>query len=92
MDKKLRGVYVSSRSLLPDYLKFLSDRVRYEREMAGMTQKTLAEAAGIPQSHLSRIECGHLTPTHKTREKLANALGIKVEAFAMKGPYPDGDE
>ena len=39
-----------------------------------MTQGELADKAGIPQSHVSRLETGKHVPTHLTIEKLAEAL------------------
>ena len=43
------------------------------REDAGLTQRELAEKAGVPQSTVARIECGCSTST-KTLSKLANAM------------------
>ncbi len=43
------------------------------REDAGLTQRELAEKAGVPQSTVARIECGYSTST-KTLSKLANAM------------------
>lgn len=43
------------------------------REDAGLTQRELAEKAGVPQSTVARIERGHSTST-KTLSKLASAM------------------
>ena len=43
------------------------------REDAGLTQRELAEKAGVPQSTVARIECGYSTST-KTLSKLSNAM------------------
>lgn len=46
------------------------------RKEKGLTQKMLAEAAGIPQSHISRIEKGMHASTDVTIKRLADALGV----------------
>ena len=43
------------------------------REDAGLTQRELAEKAGVPQSTVARSECGYSTST-KTLSNLANAM------------------
>jgi DNA-binding XRE family transcriptional regulator len=54
-------------------------RVRSARAEAGLTQAELAEKSGIRQSHISRIENGEHSATHKTLAKLAEAMGTSVE-------------
>lgn len=49
------------------------------RHKQNMTQNDLAEKAGIPQSHVSRLESAAYTPTHMTLQKIASALGVSVE-------------
>ncbi len=48
--------------------------IRNRRIAKGLSQQQLAELAGIPQSHVSRLENGKHTPTHLTIQKLARAL------------------
>jgi len=43
-----------------------------------MTQQQLAEKAGLPQSHISRLEAGMHSPSHKTLEKIAAAMEIAM--------------
>lgn len=50
--------------------------VRELRLAKDWTQRDLAEVMGIPQSHVSRIECGRLQPTPKTILHLTIALGV----------------
>lgn len=52
--------------------------IQARRKASGMTQITLAKAAGIPQSHVSRLESGLHSPSHKTLERIAKALGATV--------------
>ena len=44
----------------------------------GLTQQKLSEATGIAQSEISRIERGATSPTHRTMERLAGALGAEI--------------
>jgi len=53
-------------------------KIRAHREAAGLTQVQLAGKAGIPQSHLSRLENAEHSATNFTLQKLATALGIRV--------------
>lgn len=52
-------------------------KVKMLRESLGMSQKELAERAGIAQSTVHYIESGG-NYTHKTLQKLAAALGVSV--------------
>lgn len=45
---------------------------------SNMTQQQLAEASGIRQSNISRIESGSCSPTIATLQKLASAMGKKL--------------
>jgi len=56
------------------WLAFFSKKLRESREKAGLTQQQLAEKAGIPQSHVSRLENKQHSPSAKTIQKLAIAL------------------
>ncbi len=49
------------------------------REYFGLTQKALAERAGMKQPALARLESSDLTPRTSTLKKLATALEISVE-------------
>jgi predicted transcriptional regulator len=45
------------------------------RAEQGMTQKELAERAGMKQSNISRIENGNCSPTIATLQQIARGLG-----------------
>jgi ribosome-binding protein aMBF1 (putative translation factor) len=45
----------------------------------GLTQRQLAAMTGVPQADISRIERGAGNPTEATLERLALALGRKLE-------------
>lgn len=65
-------------------------RVRIGRQLAGlrresgMTQKEVAERAGIRHEHLSRIEAGRYAVTLETVQAIAEALGASVEVVPQK--------
>src|SRR5712671_1753062 len=45
------------------------------REKHGLTQAQLAELSGIDQADISRIERGSTSPTARTLQRIAEALG-----------------
>lgn len=49
--------------------------VRYARQRAGITQRALASAAGVPQSTVARIETGRLVPRVDTLDRILRAVG-----------------
>jgi DNA-binding XRE family transcriptional regulator len=57
---------------------YIGCRIKEEREKSGITQEDLANAAGLTQSHVSRLETGQHSPAWRTLEKIAEAL--KIEA------------
>jgi DNA-binding transcriptional regulator YiaG len=63
-----------ARRRLDEYRKRVGHEIRRRRESMKMTQTELAERAGIPQSHVSRLERGKHAPTYVTLERVAKAL------------------
>lgn len=57
----------------------LADRLLQRRQTAGLTQKDLAELAGVRVETLNRIEKGRTTPDFKTIRKLVNAINAYTE-------------
>lgn len=57
------------------------------RKEKGMTQKELAEATGISQADISRLEHGTGNPSIKTLQRVAQALqmALKIEFVPMRG-------
>jgi len=49
------------------------------RIAAGLTQKQLADAIGVPQQHISRWETGERTPTAETLLKISKVLKCTME-------------
>jgi transcriptional regulator with XRE-family HTH domain len=58
-------------------LKRLGEAVRAARKARGMSQETLADAAGIDRSHMGKIERGERNVTLLNIARIANALGRK---------------
>jgi len=63
--------------------------LRYARRKAGLTQRGLAAAAGVPQSTVARIEAGLLAPRSDTLERLLRAAGFALEVMPAAGTGVD---
>ena len=58
-------------------------RIQECRQKAGLTQEQLSEKSGISQKHISRIEQGY-HDTHFTMiYKIAKALNVPIDTFAI---------
>ena len=55
-----------------------SDKIKRAREVAGMTQKELAEAVGVSQRTIASYESGGASARKTTIEKLGAALKVSV--------------
>jgi HTH-type transcriptional regulator / antitoxin HipB len=56
----------------------LAEAVRSRREELGLSQRQLAERAGMTQPGVARFEAGGTTPTLPLLERLAIALGLTL--------------
>ena len=83
--------------LVNPYLnRYIGGRLREVRLFRGLSQKTLAERAGISQTQLSKIERNVSAPRYSTIYRLADALGVTPEwllgledyDFRPSGPRP----
>jgi transcriptional regulator with XRE-family HTH domain len=63
--------------------------LRTVRERGLLTQRDLAQRAGITQAAISRIECGHTEPHLRTIRKLADALAVDPADLMAAHPAPD---
>lgn len=59
-------------------IRWVSGQIKKFRTEAKLTQEELAERSGLPQSHISRLESAQHSPSHRTLERIAEALGISV--------------
>ena len=61
-------------------MKF-GQKLKAERERAGLTQQQLADAVGIYRESIARIEAGTRGPAWKMVQDLARVLGVSTEVF-----------
>ncbi len=73
------------RGTLARWRAFVSAKVLAARKAAKLTQVQLARRSGLPQSHISRIEAGRLSPSRATLERLAEALERPLVDFDPSG-------
>jgi DNA-binding XRE family transcriptional regulator len=59
----------------------LGDQLRAIRRSRNLTQKDVAERAGITQPALSRIELGGGVPDLETLRRLGNAMGVRFHVI-----------
>ena len=74
-DEELFPIEVADRLLMGD------NAIRVYRDHRGLTQKQLAEKAGINAVYLSQLERGQRTGSARTLMVLAKALGVAVDAL-----------
>lgn len=70
----------------------LGRRMKEIRTVRDMTQEKLAEKARISTRYLSRLELGEQSPSIRTVERIADALGVEIWelfAFAQEGSIKD---
>lgn len=58
--------------------------IAIERAKRGLTQKELAELAGVKQQHISRWECGKHIPTIEQLVSIAEALNCSLDVLYSK--------
>ena len=59
--------------------------LRTARRRAGLSQRALAEAVGMPQSTVARIELGMLSPRADTLERLLRGAGQSLAVEPLLG-------
>lgn len=68
----------------------LAHNLKFAREVRGLTQEELAEAAEMSRSYVSEIEYLRRNATLDVLERLSEALGIDVLALLGKTENTDG--
>ena len=69
------------------YMTELGQRLRQLREERGMTQQTVARAAGIATDMVSRLENGHYSsPGLRTLLRIAEGMGISIATMLPEVP------
>lgn len=66
----------------------LGARLQQQRLASGLTQKQLADASGVAQADISRIERGQGNPTAATLAALGGPLGVTLEYISAEEPAP----
>ena len=61
--------------------KELGKKIREIRKKKELTQEDLAYKAGLDYSYINQIENGKRNPSMEAVEKIAKALGVKVQAL-----------
>ncbi len=56
-------------------------RIKRWRLKRQLTQQALADKVGVHRVYLAKLEAGTRTPSLRTLERLAKALGVKVAAL-----------
>ncbi|MFZ5924924.1 MAG: helix-turn-helix domain-containing protein [Bacillota bacterium] len=64
-------------------------RIRKLRRMKRLTQEELGELAGLHPSYVGQVERGQRTPSVKTLEAMARALGIDASFLLRTTDGPD---
>lgn len=59
----------------------IGERIRILREKSGYTQNSLADKAGVSQTHLRRVELGQADITIGHLQLVCDALDISVRDF-----------
>jgi transcriptional regulator with XRE-family HTH domain len=66
--------------------------VRSWRLRRGLSQRELAVRMGTPRTYISKTECGKVTPTLSSLERLAAALGVSIPDLLAFGERRRQDE
>jgi transcriptional regulator with XRE-family HTH domain len=66
-----------------------AEKLKHLREQAGLTQAALSSKSGLSLGVIRDYEQGKKEPALRSAFKLADALGVSVEAF-KDGPQADG--
>jgi transcriptional regulator with XRE-family HTH domain len=69
-------------------LRAFGRRLKELREAAGLTQKELAQRAGVVPGAVGHLEQGRRQPTWATVRALAKALGVPSTAFETEEEAP----
>ena len=59
----------------------LGKKINEVRKLRGYTQEELAEMVGLSPNFIGYLERGEQTPSIKTLEKIATALGVTIRWF-----------
>lgn len=60
-----------------DIIKVFGSNVKYYRQVAGLSQETLAEKCGMHRTYISAIECFRRSISLENIQRIADALAIE---------------
>ena len=86
----LAGTLRFLRRMAPLNRKKMAKRLREARRKAGLTQSQLAEAAGVADETVSRIERAAYEPSLSTVVALTEALGVSLGPFEAHEAHERG--
>lgn len=69
---------------MPYTTEQMARNLKAAREAKGLSQRALADLAGVAQSHISKIESGTVDLRHSSLVELARALGLEVMLVPRK--------
>jgi putative transcriptional regulator len=69
----------------PTVTIFQGDKLRQARAAAGLTQKELADLAGLQRETVNHAENGKHLPGSETLARIAKALDVPMEDFFENG-------
>ena len=75
-----------------EVIEKLGRRVKKLRKQLGITQEGLAEKAGLSINFIGLFERGKNAPSLKTLQKIASALGVKIEELFRFEKKESADE
>ncbi len=62
-----------------DIAEAVAERIKREREARGWRQQDLSDITGIARPNIARLESGRRMPKISTLQKIAGALGLRME-------------
>ncbi|MFD2411709.1 helix-turn-helix domain-containing protein [Paenibacillus rhizoplanae] len=78
---------------MQNLVKHVSQRIRYLRKSANLTQEQLSELLDIDRSYIGKIERGEVNVSLDTLERIAVALKVdSFEFFAGHNNKPDNTD
>lgn len=77
-----------TKTVAPDPLKSLGDRVRQARARRGMTRKQLARDSGVSERYLAQTEAGRGNISVLVLRQLAKALNVSMDVLLIEDSEP----
>ncbi|MFP4498907.1 MAG: helix-turn-helix domain-containing protein [Vulcanimicrobiota bacterium] len=59
-----------------------SNKIKYQRQLKGLSQKKLAIMMGVTQGAISQLENSEVKPSYKTLQKLADIFDVSLDYLA----------